>query len=126
MVVAGKRQTSRKGLALHHLPGPPGHPKASPTGLRGQLAAYPTLLLRLCSRGWGMCLDDTPAKEVIDFPSVLPGVLYDVGHQCRLQYGAYSVFCDGMDVSVGHTGAGGMRAMERPLACRPCRAWACT
>lgn len=126
MGVAGKRQTSRKGLALHHLPGPPGCPKASPTGLRGQPAAYPTLLLRLCSRGWGMCLDDTPAKEVIDFPSVLPGVLYDVGHQCRLQYGAYSVFCDGMDVSVGHTGAGGMRAVERPLACRPCRAWACT
>lgn len=73
-----------------------------------------------------MCLDDTPAKEVINFPSVLPGVLYDVGHQCRLQYGAYSVFCDGMDVSVGHSGAEGTRAGECPLACRPCWAWACT
>lgn len=61
-----------------------------------------------CSRGWGLCLDDSPAKDVIDFPSVLPGVLYDVNHQCRLQYGAYSVFCEDMDVSkgVGVTGDG--------------------
>lgn len=56
-----------------------------------------------------MCLDDTPAKEVIGFPAVLPGVLYDVGHQCRLQYGAYSVFCDGMDVSAGPPGPGPAR-----------------
>lgn len=35
----------------------------------------------------------------MDAPSVPPGVLYDVSHQCRLQYGAYSAFCDGMDVS---------------------------
>lgn len=53
-------------------------------------------------------MDDSPAKDVIDFPSVLPGVLYDVNHQCRLQYGAYSVFCEDMDVSkgVGVTGDG--------------------
>ena len=57
----------------------------------------------LCSRGWGLCLDDSPSKDVIDFPSIPPGVLYDVAHQCRLQYGAYSAFCDDMDVS----GAGG-------------------
>lgn len=55
----------------------------------------------LCSRGWGLCLDDSPSKDVIDFPSVPPGVLYDVGHQCRLQYGAHSAFCDDMDVSAG-------------------------
>lgn len=51
------------------------------------------------SRGWGLCLDDPPAQEVLDFPLVPPGVLYDVSHQCRLQYGAYSTFCDDMDVS---------------------------
>uniref|UniRef100_A0A673TXT9 ADAM metallopeptidase with thrombospondin type 1 motif 7 n=1 Tax=Suricata suricatta TaxID=37032 RepID=A0A673TXT9_SURSU len=59
-------------------------------------------LSHLCSRGWGLCLDDAPTKDVIDFPSVPPGVLYDVGHQCRLQYGAYSAFCDDMD-NVCHT-----------------------
>lgn len=36
---------------------------------------------------------------MLDFPLVPPGVLYDVGHQCRLQYGPYSTFCDDMDVS---------------------------
>lgn len=46
-------------------------------------------------------MDDSPSKDVIDFPSAPPGVLYDVGHQCRLQYGAYSAFCDDMDVSAG-------------------------
>ena len=73
-----------------------GCPLESP---RGQAAPYPTFLSHLCSRGWGLCLDDSPAKDVIDFPSIPPGVLYDVGHQCRLQYGAYSAFCDDMDVS---------------------------
>ncbi|KAK2107906.1 A disintegrin and metalloproteinase with thrombospondin motifs 7 [Saguinus oedipus] len=53
-------------------------------------------------RGWGLCLDDPPAKDIIDFPLVPPGVLYDVSHQCRLQYGAYSAFCDDMD-NVCHT-----------------------
>ncbi|XP_073083374.1 A disintegrin and metalloproteinase with thrombospondin motifs 7 isoform X1 [Manis javanica] len=59
-------------------------------------------ITRFLDRGWGLCLDDPPAKDVIDFPSVPPGVLYDVGHQCRLQYGAYSAFCDDMD-NVCHT-----------------------
>ncbi|KAH0513808.1 A disintegrin and metalloproteinase with thrombospondin motifs 7 [Microtus ochrogaster] len=59
-------------------------------------------ITRFLDRGWGLCLDDSPAKDVIDFPSVLPGVLYDVNHQCRLQYGAYSVFCEDMD-NVCHT-----------------------
>ncbi|XP_047652030.1 A disintegrin and metalloproteinase with thrombospondin motifs 7 isoform X1 [Phacochoerus africanus] len=59
-------------------------------------------ITRFLDRGWGLCLDDSPAKDVIDFPSVPPGVLYDVGHQCRLQYGAYSAFCDDMD-NVCHT-----------------------
>ncbi|XP_032692766.1 A disintegrin and metalloproteinase with thrombospondin motifs 7 [Lontra canadensis] len=59
-------------------------------------------ITRFLDRGWGLCLDDSPSKDVIDFPSVPPGVLYDVGHQCRLQYGAYSTFCDDMD-NVCHT-----------------------
>ncbi|XP_013920681.1 PREDICTED: A disintegrin and metalloproteinase with thrombospondin motifs 7 [Thamnophis sirtalis] len=67
-------------------------------------------ITRFLDRGWGLCLDDPPAKDVIDFPSVPPGVLYDVSHQCRLQYGAYSTYCDDMDsvcntlwCSVGNT-----------------------
>ncbi|XP_037367288.2 LOW QUALITY PROTEIN: A disintegrin and metalloproteinase with thrombospondin motifs 7 [Talpa occidentalis] len=59
-------------------------------------------ITRFLDRGWGQCLDDPPAKDVIDFPSVPPGVLYDVGHQCRLQYGPYSAFCRDMD-NVCHT-----------------------
>ncbi|NWW86983.1 ATS7 metalloproteinase, partial [Rhynochetos jubatus] len=54
-------------------------------------------ITRFLDRGWGLCLDDPPAREVLDFPLVPPGVLYDVAHQCRLQYGAYSTFCDDMD-----------------------------
>uniref|UniRef100_A0A8D0L0W6 ADAM metallopeptidase with thrombospondin type 1 motif 7 n=1 Tax=Sphenodon punctatus TaxID=8508 RepID=A0A8D0L0W6_SPHPU len=54
-------------------------------------------ITRFLDRGWGLCLDDPPAKDVIDYPSVPPGVLYDVAHQCRLQYGAYSTYCDDMD-----------------------------
>ena len=53
----------------------------------------------ISSHVWSLCLDDPPAKDIIDFPSVLPGVLYDVSHQCRLQYGAYSAFSEDMDVS---------------------------
>uniref|UniRef100_A0A7M4DZQ3 ADAM metallopeptidase with thrombospondin type 1 motif 7 n=1 Tax=Crocodylus porosus TaxID=8502 RepID=A0A7M4DZQ3_CROPO len=58
-------------------------------------------ITRFLDRGWGLCLDDPPAKDVVDFPLVPPGVLYDVSHQCRLQYGQYSTFCDDMDVSRG-------------------------
>ncbi|NXR01458.1 ATS7 metalloproteinase, partial [Sagittarius serpentarius] len=54
-------------------------------------------ITRFLDRGWGLCLDDPPAQEVLDYPLVPPGVLYDVAHQCRLQYGAYSTFCDDMD-----------------------------
>ncbi|XP_038003098.1 A disintegrin and metalloproteinase with thrombospondin motifs 7 isoform X2 [Motacilla alba alba] len=54
-------------------------------------------ITRFLDRGWGLCLDDRPARELLDFPLVPPGVLYDVGHQCRLQYGPYSTFCDDMD-----------------------------
>ncbi|XP_076982869.1 A disintegrin and metalloproteinase with thrombospondin motifs 7 [Tamandua tetradactyla] len=59
-------------------------------------------ITRFLDRGWGMCLDDAPAKDVIDYPSVPPGILYDVSHQCRLQYGASSAFCNDLD-NVCHT-----------------------
>ncbi|XP_037689196.1 A disintegrin and metalloproteinase with thrombospondin motifs 7 isoform X2 [Choloepus didactylus] len=59
-------------------------------------------ITRFLDRGWGLCLDDPPAEDIIDFPSVPPGILYDVSHQCRLQYGAHSAFCDDMD-NVCHT-----------------------
>ncbi|XP_051896607.1 A disintegrin and metalloproteinase with thrombospondin motifs 7-like [Pristis pectinata] len=54
-------------------------------------------ITRFLDRGWGLCLDDRPAKEAIKLPSAAPGVLYDVNHQCRLQYGAKSTFCDNVD-----------------------------
>ncbi|KAM3927197.1 A disintegrin and metalloproteinase with thrombospondin motifs 7 isoform 2-T2 [Leptodactylus fuscus] len=54
-------------------------------------------ITRFLDRGWGLCLDDPPSKELLDFPSVPPGVLYDVGHQCRLQYGTTSTFCKDLD-----------------------------
>ncbi|KAM4826128.1 A disintegrin and metalloproteinase with thrombospondin motifs 7 [Thomomys bottae] len=59
-------------------------------------------ITRFLDRGWGACLDDPPAKEVIRFSSVPPGVLYDASHQCRLQYGGFSSFCNDMD-NVCHT-----------------------
>ncbi|XP_009865063.1 PREDICTED: A disintegrin and metalloproteinase with thrombospondin motifs 7-like, partial [Apaloderma vittatum] len=58
-------------------------------------------ITRFLDRGWGLCLDDPPAREVLDYPLVPPGVLYDVAHQCRLQYGAYSTLCDDMAGSQG-------------------------
>lgn len=71
-------------------------------------SSYPSFLFFFfSSRGWGLCLDDRPSKDVIAFPSVLPGVLYDVNHQCRLQYGSHSTYCEDMDVSVGMRGIGG-------------------
>ncbi|XP_053574451.1 A disintegrin and metalloproteinase with thrombospondin motifs 7 isoform X2 [Bombina bombina] len=54
-------------------------------------------ITRFLDRGWGLCLDDPPSKELLNFPSVPPGVLYDLGHQCRLQYGAQSSFCQDID-----------------------------
>lgn len=51
------------------------------------------------SKGWGRCLDDEPAKHDFNFPTMLPGVIYDADHQCRLQYGLESRHCTGMMVS---------------------------
>ncbi|XP_033611959.1 A disintegrin and metalloproteinase with thrombospondin motifs 7 [Fukomys damarensis] len=60
-------------------------------------------ITRFLDHGGGTCLDDQPtATDTIDFPSVLPGVLYDMDHQCRLQYGPNSAFCKDVD-NVCHT-----------------------
>ena len=53
----------------------------------------------LFSKGWGHCLDDEPTKHDFKFPTMLPGVIYDADHQCRLQYGLESRHCTGMMVS---------------------------
>ncbi|XP_006888427.1 PREDICTED: A disintegrin and metalloproteinase with thrombospondin motifs 7 [Elephantulus edwardii] len=59
-------------------------------------------ITRFLDRGWGLCLDDPPTKDILDSPLLPPGVLYDASHQCRLQYGSYSTFCEDMD-NVCHT-----------------------
>ena len=51
------------------------------------------------SRDWGHCLNDEPTAPEFDFPVLPPGVMYDVHHQCRLQYGPQAQFCFGIDVS---------------------------
>jgi len=51
------------------------------------------------SRGWGFCLDDIPQKQVLKSPIIAPGVIYDVHHQCQLQYGSNATFCEDVDVS---------------------------
>lgn len=58
-------------------------------------------ITRFLDRGFGTCLDDPPARDVIPQPSLLPGVLYDVNHQCRLQYGAGSAYCTDLDDACG-------------------------
>jgi len=54
----------------------------------------------LYSRDWGYCLDDEPSQHQFNFPVLPPGVMYDIDHQCRLQYGPDAEFCEGIDVSM--------------------------
>ncbi|XP_078407889.1 A disintegrin and metalloproteinase with thrombospondin motifs 12-like [Cetorhinus maximus] len=54
-------------------------------------------ITRFLDRGWGFCLNDPPTKQELEVPSIAPGVLYDVHHQCQLQYGPNSTFCEEMD-----------------------------
>ncbi|XP_040436433.1 A disintegrin and metalloproteinase with thrombospondin motifs 12 isoform X1 [Falco naumanni] len=54
-------------------------------------------ITRFLDRGWGFCLDDIPQKEVLKSPVIAPGVIYDVHHQCQLQYGSNATFCEDMD-----------------------------
>ncbi|XP_051784068.1 A disintegrin and metalloproteinase with thrombospondin motifs 12 [Erpetoichthys calabaricus] len=51
-------------------------------------------ITRFLDRGWGACLDDRPSKKDLTIPIVAPGVLYDMHHQCQLQYGPNATFCD--------------------------------
>ncbi|XP_072353423.1 A disintegrin and metalloproteinase with thrombospondin motifs 12-like [Scyliorhinus torazame] len=54
-------------------------------------------ITRFLDRGWGFCLNDPPIKQELVVPTIAPGVLYDVHHQCQLQYGPNSTFCEEMD-----------------------------
>ncbi|XP_067887266.1 A disintegrin and metalloproteinase with thrombospondin motifs 12-like [Heterodontus francisci] len=54
-------------------------------------------ITRFLDRGWGFCLNDPPTKQELVVPAIAPGVLYDVHHQCQLQYGPNSTFCEEMD-----------------------------
>lgn len=60
----------------------------------------PWLYWLFYSRDWGYCLDDEPSEHPFNFPVLPPGVMYDIDHQCRLQYGQDAEFCEGIDVSV--------------------------
>ncbi|XP_053153473.1 A disintegrin and metalloproteinase with thrombospondin motifs 12 [Hemicordylus capensis] len=54
-------------------------------------------ITRFLDRGWGFCLDDVPKKKDLKPPFIAPGVIYDVHHQCQLQYGPNATFCDQVD-----------------------------
>ena len=69
------------------------------TTIKGMVLIISYGLSDFFSKGWGHCLDDEPAKHDFKFPRMLPGVIYDADHQCRLQYGLDSFHCTGMTVS---------------------------
>ncbi|XP_037655171.1 A disintegrin and metalloproteinase with thrombospondin motifs 12 [Choloepus didactylus] len=50
-------------------------------------------ITRFLDRGWGSCLDDIPQKKGLKSKVIAPGVIYDVHHQCQLQYGPNATFC---------------------------------
>ncbi|XP_006116580.2 A disintegrin and metalloproteinase with thrombospondin motifs 12 isoform X1 [Pelodiscus sinensis] len=54
-------------------------------------------ITRFLDRGWGFCLDDIPKKKDLKSTLIAPGVIYDVHHQCQLQYGPTATFCEEMD-----------------------------
>ncbi|XP_019351519.1 A disintegrin and metalloproteinase with thrombospondin motifs 12 isoform X1 [Alligator mississippiensis] len=54
-------------------------------------------ITRFLDRGWGFCLDDIPKKKILKSPFIAPGVIYDVHHQCQLQYGPNATFCEEVD-----------------------------
>lgn len=67
--------------------------------LKAVVAGFFKYAILSFSRGWGFCLDDIPQKEVLKSPVIAPGVIYDVHHQCQLQYGSNATFCEDVDVS---------------------------
>ncbi|XP_039272009.2 A disintegrin and metalloproteinase with thrombospondin motifs 7-like isoform X1 [Styela clava] len=55
-------------------------------------------ITRFLDRNWGFCLNDQPAEQdEFTPPTVLPGVIYDADHQCRLMFGEKSKYCPGID-----------------------------
>jgi Reprolysin (M12B) family zinc metalloprotease len=54
-------------------------------------------ITRFLDRNWGTCLEDPPSDHGFHYPELPPGVMYNVDHQCRLQYGPEAVHCAGMD-----------------------------
>uniref|UniRef100_A0A8C5LHH5 A disintegrin and metalloproteinase with thrombospondin motifs 12 n=2 Tax=Leptobrachium leishanense TaxID=445787 RepID=A0A8C5LHH5_9ANUR len=54
-------------------------------------------ITRFLDRGWGFCLDDVPIKKDKKPALVAPGVLYDLNHQCQLQYGPNATVCEFVD-----------------------------
>ncbi|XP_027724545.1 A disintegrin and metalloproteinase with thrombospondin motifs 12 [Vombatus ursinus] len=54
-------------------------------------------ITRFLDRGWGFCLDDVPQKKGLKSKVVAPGVIYDIHHQCQLQYGPNATFCQEVD-----------------------------
>uniref|UniRef100_A0A8D0HHW1 ADAM metallopeptidase with thrombospondin type 1 motif 12 n=1 Tax=Sphenodon punctatus TaxID=8508 RepID=A0A8D0HHW1_SPHPU len=54
-------------------------------------------ITRFLDRGLGFCLDDIPKKKYLKPPLIAPGVIYDVHHQCQLQYGTNAMFCEEVD-----------------------------
>ncbi|XP_036265224.1 A disintegrin and metalloproteinase with thrombospondin motifs 12 isoform X1 [Pipistrellus kuhlii] len=50
-------------------------------------------ITRFLDRGWGFCLDDMPQRKGLKSKVIAPGVIYDVHHQCQLQYGPNATFC---------------------------------
>lgn len=62
-------------------------------------------ITRFLDRNWGSCLEDEPASEhheLFRYPELPPGAMYNVDHQCRLQYGPEATHCAGMDQVYSH------------------------
>lgn len=54
-------------------------------------------ITRFLDRNWGTCLEDPPSDHEFHYPELPPGAMYNVDHQCRLQYGPEATHCSGMD-----------------------------
>ncbi|XP_028914775.1 A disintegrin and metalloproteinase with thrombospondin motifs 12 [Ornithorhynchus anatinus] len=54
-------------------------------------------ITRFLDRGGGFCLDDIPKKKGLKSKVIAPGVIYDIHHQCQLQYGPNASFCQEVD-----------------------------
>ena len=54
-------------------------------------------ITRFLDRNWGTCLEDSPSDHEFHYPELPPGAMYNIDHQCRLQYGPETMHCAGMD-----------------------------